>query len=271
MNTSAAEQTLRDGDPTEALRLLQEEVRAHPADAKLRTFLFQLLCVLGRWERAAAQLDVAASLDVSALAMAQTYRPAVTCELLRQQVFEGKKAPMVLGEPEQWLALLIESMLREGRGERDIASELYGQALEQAPESPGTLDGQPFAWIADADSRLGPVLEAIINGRYYWLPFSSITRAVIDAPTDLRDVVWMPAHLALSNGGETVALIPTRYPGSEASEDGQILLGRKTLWREHEQGIYHGLGQRLFATDGGEQALMDVREIVMSPSESPSE
>ena len=60
---TAAEQSLRDGDPAAALRLLQEQVRAQPANAKLRTFLFQLLSVHGQWERATAQLDVAASLD----------------------------------------------------------------------------------------------------------------------------------------------------------------------------------------------------------------
>src|ERR1700687_2388446 len=49
---TAAEQSLRDGDPFVALKHLQNEVRAKPADAKLRVFLFQLLSVLGQWDRA---------------------------------------------------------------------------------------------------------------------------------------------------------------------------------------------------------------------------
>ncbi|HET7203365.1 MAG TPA: type VI secretion system accessory protein TagJ [Steroidobacteraceae bacterium] len=263
MSTNPAERSLRDGDPEAALRLLQEQVRARPADAKLRIFLFQLLAILGHWERAATSLDVASSLDVSALAMAQTYRQAILCELFRQQVFQGRKSPMVLGQPDPWLGLLIESLLRAGRGDSAAATALRDQALEQAPESSGTIDGVAFSWIADADSRLGPVLEAIVNGRYYWVPFARITRAVIDAPTDLRDLVWMPAHLAFDNGGETVALIPARYVGSESSDDGQIALGRKTAWQEVEPGIFHGLGQRLLATDGGEYGVMDIREIVV--------
>jgi type VI secretion system protein ImpE len=263
MSINPAEQSLRDGDPDAALRLLQEQIRARPADARLRIFLFQLLAILGQWERAATSLDVASSLDVSALAMAQTYRQAILCELLRQQVFQGRKSPMVLGQPDSWLGLLIESLLQRGRGDSATAAALRDTALEQAPESAGTIDGAAFAWIADADSRLGPVLEAIINGRYYWVPFARITRAVIEAPTDLRDLVWMPAHLAFDNGGEAVALIPARYAGSESSTDGQIVLGRKTAWQEVEPGIFHGLGQRLLATDGGEYALMDVREIVI--------
>ena len=211
--SEAAEQHLKNGDPVAALARLQEDIRAHPSDAKLRVFLFQLLCVLGQWERALNQLKVASELDPIALAMAQVYGEAVRCEAIRAQVFEGHKSPMVLGEPEQWLALLIESRLRAGRGETGQSEELRSRAFEDAPASSGAIDGRPFEWIADADSRLGPVLEAIINGRYYWVPFSRITKVSMEAPVDLRDLVWMPAHLDFDNGGESLALIPTRYAG----------------------------------------------------------
>src|SRR5438105_3206163 len=225
---AVAEQTLKGGDPVAALAQLQEQVRAKPADAKLRIFLFQLLCVLGQWERALNQLNIASSLDPGALAMAQMYGDAVRCEAVRDDVFDGKKSPMIFGEPEQWLALLIESLLLAGRGERGQSAELRTRAFEEAGASSGDIDGRPFDWIADADSRLGPVLEAVINGRYYWVPFSRLSKITIDPPEDLRDVVWTPAHLQFENGGESVALIPTRYPGSEASTDGSIALARKT-------------------------------------------
>ena len=84
-----------------------------------------------------------------------------------------------------------------------------------------TLDGRPFEWIADADSRLGPVLEAIINGRYYWVPFSRLAR---DRLSNRRKTcaIWCGCRRSCSsqNGGESVALIPTRYPGSAAADDG---------------------------------------------------
>ncbi len=262
---SAAEQCLRDGDPLAALPQLQEAVRANPADAKLRIFLFQLLSVLGQWERALNQLNVAAELDPVALAMAQMYREALHCEVLREQVFEGKKSPVVFGEPEQWLALLIESLLLNGQGKHREANAVRATALDEASATGGTIDGQPFDWIADADSRLGPVCEAIINGRYYWVPFSRLYAVTIDAPEDLRDVVWMPAHFQFDNGGESVALIPTRYPGSEKSHDGQLLLARKTSWVEAASNVYHGLGQRLFALNSGEVAIMDTRKIMLGP------
>jgi len=44
---AAAELSLRNGDVAAALAQLQDEVRAKPADAALRVFLFQLLCVRG--------------------------------------------------------------------------------------------------------------------------------------------------------------------------------------------------------------------------------
>src|SRR4030095_7142214 len=107
--SDAAEQNLRTGDPVAALARLQEDVRARPSDAKLRIFLFQLLCVVGQWERALTQWKVASELEPLALPMAQMYGDAVRCEAIRGEVFEGRKSPMVLGEAEQWLALVIHS------------------------------------------------------------------------------------------------------------------------------------------------------------------
>ncbi|HEY6359599.1 MAG TPA: type VI secretion system accessory protein TagJ [Vicinamibacterales bacterium] len=265
----AAEQSLKAGDPAAALAYLQDQVRARPDDPKLRVFLFQLLCVLGQWERALNQLSVASSLDPAALAMAQMYGDAVRCEPVRREVFEGKKSPMVLGQPEQWLALLIESLLVAAHGEPGKSNELRARAFEEAATTSGEIDGRSFEWIADADSRLGPVLEAVINGRYYWVPFSRLTRIALEAPEDLRDLVWMPAHLEFENGGESVALIPTRYPGSESSGDGAIAMARKTLWSEAASDVHHGLGQRILTTDVEEVPLLDVRTISLTHVASP--
>jgi type VI secretion system protein ImpE len=268
MNSAdAAEQSLKGGDPAAALAHLQEQVRAKPADARLRIFLFQLLCVTGQWDRALTQLGVASNLDPEALAMAQTYGDAVRCEGIRDQVFAGKKSPLIFGEPEQWLALLIESLLVAGAGELDRSGELHGLAFEAAPASSGAVDGRPFEWISDADSRLGPVLEAVINGRYYWVPFSRLIKIEFEPPEDLRDLVWLPARLQFGNGGESVALIPTRYAGSAASADGLIALARKTVWEEMSGDSHRGLGQRIFATDAEEVPLLDVRTITLDAVE----
>jgi type VI secretion system protein ImpE len=264
--SSPAAQALRDGDPLKALKLLQDQIRSKPADAKLRVFLFQLLCVLGDWDRALNQLNVAGELDATTLHMVQTYREAIQCERLREQVFLGQRVPLLFGQPETWIALLIEAQLRAGRGEVEDAQRLRAEAFEQAPACSGTADGMAFEWIADADMRLGPVLEAIINGKYYWLPWMHMAKIDFDPPVDLRDSVWMPATVQFSNGGETVALIPTRYAGTDLS-DPLLALSRKTEWNEPSPGFYTGVGQRLLTTDAGDLPLMDVRSIFINVPE----
>lgn len=114
--------------------------------------------------------------------------------------------------------------------------------------------------------RLGPVLEAIINGRYYWVPFMHLVELKLDAPEDLRDAVWMPAQLQFTNGGETVALIPTRYVGSDLNDPLQAL-SRKTEWVETLPDFFVGRGQRLLTTDVGDLALMDLRSVVFEQTE----
>lgn len=256
-----ADDSLREGRLDEALAELQAEVRRHPADAKYRIFLFQLLSVLGQWDRAANQLAVVADLDAKSLPMVQTYRTALDCEVLRASVFAGTKTPLIFGDPEDWIARMVEALRLTAQGRHPEAEKLRGEALEQAPAAPGEIDGQAFEWIADADSRLGPICEAIINGKYYWIPFNRLHVVAIEPPEDLRDFVWMPARLTFANGGETVALIPTRYPGSESHVQGAIRLARKTEWVQVCDGTFIGAGQRMFATNAGESPLMEVRRI----------
>lgn len=258
---SDAEASIRAGAPKAALAPLTAAVKAHPADPKLRIFLAQLLCVLGQWERAHTQLNVIADMDELAAPMREMVGHALRCELLRAAVFAGKRSPMIFGQPEPWLASLIESLLQAGAGQPELSRSLAAQALEQAPARKGQINGAPFEWIADGDARLGPVLEAMVNGRYYWVPFNRLARVDIEAPTDLRDMVWLPAQLQFDNGGEVIAMLPVRYPGSEQSADEAILMARKTEWRADGEDRWLGLGQRVLVTDQGEYDLLAVRSI----------
>ena len=270
-----AEERVRTGDLEGALGDLTARVKRNPGDAKLRVFLFQLLAVLGQWDRALTQLKVAGDLDAANLAMVQTYREALRCEALRAQVFAGKKTPVVFGRPEAWVASLIESLRLTAAGEESAASELRASALEQASPTSGVLDGTPFSWVADGDVRLGPILEAIINGRYYFIPFERIRSLTLEAPSDLRDLVWMPAIVSLTTGADTVALIPARYPGTESSGDPALLMSRRTDWVAAGEG-YLGLGQRTFVTDEGETPLLDARSLELNtlsdePDDAPTD
>jgi type VI secretion system protein ImpE len=251
-----AEELLKLGQVDEAMAALQASIRSAPADARLRVFIFQLLSIQGQWERALTQLNVAAEIDPANLLMAEVCRPAIQCEVFRAQVFDGKRAPLVLGEPEEWVGWMVEACRLTAEGRHAPAADLRSRALEAAPATAGRIDDVEFDWIADADARMGPILEAIIDGRYYWVPFSRIAAATFEEPRDLRDAVWAPAMLTLSNGGRKVALIPARYPNSESDADPAVRLGRKTDWREVAEGTSLGLGQRLLATDLGDHPLL---------------
>ncbi|MBI1172545.1 tetratricopeptide repeat protein [bacterium] len=267
------EDFLKSGDPAGAMAALQTLVKAKPSDAKLRIFLFQLLCVMGQWDRAIRQLKVCGELDPAALQMAQAYREAIICEVYREKVFAGDKMPLVFGEPQEWLAWLMEAQKLLAKGEVQAAADLRAKAFDAAPATSGSLDGARFDWIADADMRFGPVLEAIVNGRYFWLPFNQIAKIAFDPPTDLRDAVWTAAHITLANEGQVVAFIPSRYPFSGQKGDAAEKLSRATNWTDAGAETFTGLGQRLLSTDQGDVALLDARLVTLdvTPSDSASD
>lgn len=261
------EEHLKSGDLDATLTALQDKVRKDPANAKLRIFLFQLLCVLGDWKRAITQLKLSAEMDPLATMMAKTYREAIICEVYREKVFAGEKSPLVFGEPQEWLALLIEAQKLLGSGKTTEAADLRARAFDAAPATSGEADGVRFEWIADADMRLGPVLEVIVNGRYFWLPFNAIAKLEMEAPSDLRDAVWTAATLTLANGGEVPALIPTRYAGTTPGGDAAEKLARATSWTDLGAETFAGSGQRLLATDQADIALLDLRLLKMDGAE----
>jgi type VI secretion system protein ImpE len=196
--------------------------------------------------------------------MAQTYQAVICCEVRREQVFKGEETPTVRGDPGPWLPPLIEATRLLCHGELDTATRLREAAFDRAPLSGGSLNGKPCAWIADADPRLGPVLEAFVNGTYLWVPFEQLRALRLEAPADLRDQVWMPASLIWNDGGEAYAFIPTRYPGSAAAADPALALARRTEWCDAAPGWSLPLGQRVLVTDSDEVALMEVRNLQLA-------
>jgi type VI secretion system protein ImpE len=222
----------------------QRSVRGDPANSKRRVMLFQLMVLSGQWDRALTQLYVIKEMDGDAADFVRTYREVVRCELFRKEIASLTEATRLLGQ-----------------GKVEQAAQMRGAAFEAAPAVSGALNGEPFEWIADADVRMGPVCEAMLNGKYYWIPFERLSRIEIEAPSDLRDLIWAPARLTFANGGEQVAFLPARYPGSDAAEDDEIRLCRKTEWRDLGADTHVGTGQRMFATDVGETALLEARTI----------
>jgi type VI secretion system protein ImpE len=249
------QQLVLEGKLSEALAALQDQVRKDASNVKYRIFLFQLLCVMGQWKRALTQLNVAGELDAATLPMVQTYREAIQCEALRDEIFKAGNSPLIFGQPPEWLALMVEALKLHAAGNATQALGVREQAFDAAPASAGTIDGQRFEWMADADPRLGPVLEVVLNGRYFWVPLQRIRRIEFDAPADLRDTIWTAASFTWTNGAQTVGLVPTRYNGTVAMADDGLMLARRTEWT----GEGNPIGQRMLVTDAGEYALMDIR------------
>jgi type VI secretion system protein ImpE len=255
------------GRLSESLAQLQLDVRAAPADEKLRVFLFQLLSVMGKWDRALTQLQVLSGMSGDAAMLARIFEPVVHCEMLRGEIFAGQRTPLIFGQPEEWVGLLVKANELTARGKMPAAGELRAKAFDAAPTSTGSLNGKPFAWIADADQRLGPVLEVILEGKYYWIPFHRIRRINIEKPSDMRDLVWIPAQFVWANGGEASGHVPSRYPQTENAPDDALRLARKTEWSELAEGFSVGLGQRILATDADEVPLLECGIIDLQPAE----
>ena len=180
------------------------QARSAPADPSARMKLFRLFCVSGQWDRAATQADTGSNLDAELGFTTLVYKQALACEKFRADVFAGTRVPVIAGEPPQWLALMLEALRAEAGGDpqaRSRAAQLRGQAMEGAQAVAGTLNGQAFEWVADADPRLGPVCECFIDGKYYWVPFDRIAR--IELPEHRYGVIhhgettwtWSPPQL----------------------------------------------------------------------------
>ena len=268
MQSDDARQLLSQGRPADALARVQSAVRADPSNAKHRVFLFQLLCLTGQWERAMTQLNVLADIDPDATLLVRAGAAAIQCEVFRAGVFRGERDPVVFGEPSDWVGWMVHANRQLGAGQTAAADDLRARALEAAPAVTGTINGQPFAWLADADGRLGPLLEAIIDGRYFWIPFNQVRSMTIEAPTDLRDLVWSPARFVWANGGDAVGLIPTRYVGSEDPADPAVCMARKTDWSTVGSAQV-GRGQRLFATDQDDYPMLETRSIKFDLPDPP--
>ena len=57
--------------------------------------------------------------------------------------------------------------------------------------------------------------------------------------------------------------MPVRYPGTESSQDDDLLFARKTVWDGSDETGWTGMGQRVWTTDAAELGMLDVRELIL--------
>ncbi|MDR2625651.1 MAG: virulence protein SciE type [Zoogloeaceae bacterium] len=252
---------LQQGSLQDALEQVKENIRSRPEDIRERWLLFQIACFMGDWERALKQLQVCGQIDPEYEQVAQVMRGLIRSEALRAQVLAGKNTPgYVIDQPPEWVLFLLEALRAASNGDIEQADATREQALSAVPDSPGEIDGAPFAWISDTDTRLGPVCELVVAGRYRWCPFCELSSLRLHAPQGFLDLLWARADCTLRDGTVLQAYVPARYPGSENGTDA-IRLSRETAWQEQGTTGIVGLGQKTWMTDMGDHGLLDLREI----------
>ncbi len=236
-----AAQLYRAGRLAEAIDAVGAELRKHPTDTKRRTFLFELLCFAGEYDRAQKQLEILAGASKDAAAGALLYHAALHAERTRQELFEKKEYP----------------------GANDEEQEVE-------PIS-GTLNGNPFTSISDADPRIGARLEIFAAGNCLWLPFKHVAEVVIEEPKRLRDLLWIPARVRPAAGFEAMelgeVLTPALAPLTWQYPDDNVRLGRATVWVE-DDGREVPVGQKMLLVDGEEFPYLEVRKLEFRPAGS---
>ena len=229
-----AGQLFQAGKLDQAVQALGAELRDNPGDVQRRTFLFELLCFAGAYDRAEKQLDVLAQGGKDAQLGALLYAGALHAERTRTDLFQKKEYPKAAGES------------------------------ATAPLT-GTLNGQPFESFEDADPRIGARLEVYAAGQYMWLPLEHIASIEMEAPKRLRDLLWSPALVRTGpafKGRELgEVLLPVLTPLAFLSADDAVRLGRLTVWQELEDGGSAPAGQKMFLVDDEEFPLLELRQL----------
>jgi type VI secretion system protein ImpE len=229
-----AAELYRAGKLDEAIEALGPVLRSNPTDVRSRTFLFELLCFAGQYDRAQKQLEILAGGGADAATGSLIYHAVLHAERQRQERFASGEYPAV----------------DTGKAPSDLA---------------GTLNGQPFESIEDADPRVGARLEVFSAGDILLIPFVNLAQLKMDPPQRLRDLLWAPARLetgpALRDMELGEVLMPVLAPLSWRHEDPNVRLGRATVWKEDETGQAVPLGQKMLLVDGEEFPYLEVREI----------
>ena len=230
----------RAGHLTDAIKALSAELRENPTDVRRRTFLFELLCFAGEYERADKQLEVIAQAGPQSEMGVLLYRSAMYAERQRQDVFERGEFPVEQAEDDA-----------QGRG--------------------GTANGKSFTSFSDADPRTGARLEIFAAGNYLRLPLEHVASLEIPPPAKLRDLIWTPAAVRTTpafKGTELgEVLLPVLAPFSWRHPEEAVRLGRMTVWEKPEGSEYQiPFGQKMWLVDDEEIPFLELRALEFNPA-----
>jgi type VI secretion system protein ImpE len=252
------------GKLKEAIDAQLAEVKAKPADHGRRLFLFELAAFAGDLERARKQIDAVEYPEPELAATLANYRKLIDAETLRRRLFADGVAPGFLADAPDHAKLRLEAVNRLREGNQAEAAALLTRANAEAPGVKGTLNGKAFDGLRDADDLLGPVLEVLAQGRYFWIPVEQVEALALNPPKFARDLLWMPARLMMREGEQGEVFLPTLYPNSHAHPDEAVKLGRSTDWKQAEGGPVLGAGLKTFLIGDDPSTVLDWRQLELS-------
>jgi type VI secretion system protein ImpE len=249
------------GELEPAIEKLVGEVKASPSDTKLRTFLFELLCFAGQWDRAQKQLDVIGHQSTKAEVGVQVYRDNIKAERDRQRLFSDGLSPHFLSEPPAYVDLHLAAINRMREGNIAEAKQTLERAEEERPALSGKLNNRPFKDFRDYNDLVGPVLELIVKDKYTWLPMEQIKKLDVAPPKQLRDLIWTAARVESLDGTIGEVFLPVLYASSSEHSNNQVRLGRMTDWKDFGEDLYVPLGLRLFLVDEEDKPVFEARSV----------
>jgi type VI secretion system protein ImpE len=256
-----ASELFKAGKLSDAVAAQVQEVKAHPTDHGRRLFLFELLALDGDLDRARKQIEAIHYDEMERESARVQYRQLLDAEQARRRVFHEGIMPGFLIPPPEYLYKRLEAINCLRTNKRTDAAALLAQADETTPRIKGTLNGQAFEGLRDGDDLFGPVLEVMAHGDYYWLPLEQVESLHINPPKYPRDLLWLPATLAVREGPAGDVFLPVLYPESHEATDERIKLGRATDWRQTEAGPTRGEGARMFLVGDEGVNLLDWRQL----------
>ena len=238
-----------------------DSVKSSPTDVTARTFLFELSCFSGDWERASKQLDVIGQQDINAMIGTQIYKQNFSAEKDRASTFAEGLVPECLMPPPAYVEDLLVALnhIREGR--TADARTMLDQVEEKRPAFACRVNGSEPADFRDYNDLTMCVFEAIVKDSYTWIPFEQVEKITFQEPKSLRDIYWMQGEVEMINGTKGEMFFPTLYVNSYKSDDSQVKLGRVTDWRDLGDEVFVGEGTRLYAVGGEYKAMTDLREL----------
>lgn len=263
-----AKDLMQAGRLAEARQVLIEEVKAAPADTGKRTLLFQVLALLGEWDKAIRHLDMIATQDPGRATGVQVYLNIVRAEQERLKVLALSQTPAVLPETPAYFGAYLQYLgaLKDGKFEQ--ARTLIAEIDAARPAISGTLNGQAFDGLSDTDARLYAFLENFVHDRYCWVPFEAIRELVITPPHTALDLIWLTASITTWEGLSLNCHLPMMYPESFRQADENIKMGRLTDWLPLGAGLTRGVGQHVYQIGEAETALTEIKEMTFMLAES---